>query len=66
MALDKQDESQRRGLLEGGRMGSPGSELRDGMCIDWDVPVPMDDGLVLCADVYRPAVPGRHEPRAGD
>ena len=41
-------------------MGSPGSELRDGMCIDWDVPVPMDDGLVLCADVYRPAAPGRH------
>src|SRR5438034_4974870 len=60
MARDKQDESQRRGLLEGGRMGSPASELRDGMRIEWDVPVPMDDGLVLCADVYRPVAPGRH------
>ncbi|MDO9209413.1 MAG: hypothetical protein Q7V48_01485 [Deltaproteobacteria bacterium] len=30
------------------------SELRDGMRIDWDVPIPMDDGLVLRADIYRP------------
>src|SRR5258708_15886676 len=41
-------------------MGAPGSELRDGMRIDWDVPIPMDDGLVLRADVYRPTAPGRH------
>ena len=32
------------------------SEVRDGMRIDWDVPVEMDDGLVLRADVYRPDV----------
>ena len=36
------------------------SEVRDGMRIDWDVPVPMDDGLVLRADVYRPPGTGRH------
>ena len=38
------------------------SEIRDGMRIDWNVPIPMDDGIVLRADVYRPidggAVPG--------
>ncbi len=36
------------------------SELRDGMRIDWDVPIPMDDGLVLRADIYRPPAPGRY------
>ena len=30
------------------------SMVRDGMRIDIDVPIPMDDGLVLRADVYRP------------
>jgi predicted acyl esterase len=35
------------------------SEVRDGMRIDWDVPIPMDDGIVLRADVYRPTGPGR-------
>ncbi len=35
------------------------SELRDGMRIDWDVPIAMDDGLVLRADVYHPPGPGR-------
>ena len=30
------------------------SEVRDGMRIDWDVPITMDDGLVLRADVFRP------------
>ena len=34
------------------------SEIRDGMRIDWDVPLEMDDGLVLRADVYRPAADG--------
>ena len=41
-------------------MIGPRSELRDGLCIDWDVAIPMDDGLVLRADVYRPPGPGRH------
>src|SRR6266480_4821547 len=30
------------------------------MKIDWDVPVRMDDGLVLRADVFRPAAEGRY------
>src|SRR5262245_18817903 len=30
------------------------SEVRDGMRIDWDVPIPMDDGVVLRCDVFRP------------
>jgi putative CocE/NonD family hydrolase len=29
------------------------------MTIDWDVPIRMDDGLVLRADVYRPGKEGR-------
>jgi predicted acyl esterase len=36
------------------------SELRDGMLIDWDVPIPMDDGIVLRADVYRPPQEGQY------
>ena len=36
------------------------SEIRDGMRIDWDVPITMDDGLVLRADVYRPVAEGRY------
>ncbi len=38
----------------------PNSELRDGMRIEWDVPITMDDGLVLRADVFRPVGEGRH------
>ena len=30
------------------------SETRDGMRIDWDVPITMDNGLVLRAYIYRP------------
>jgi uncharacterized protein len=30
------------------------SEIRDGMRIDWDTPIVMDDGVVLRADVFRP------------
>jgi len=36
------------------------SEVRDGMRIDWSVPITMDDGLVLRADVYRPVVDGKY------
>ncbi len=36
------------------------SEIRDGMRIDWDVPIPMDDGIVLRADVFRPLAEGRY------
>jgi predicted acyl esterase len=36
------------------------SEIRNGMRIDWDVPIVMDDGLVLKADVFRPVTEGRY------
>ena len=32
----------------------------DGMVIEWDVPIEMDDGVVLRADVFRPDDDGRH------
>ena len=35
------------------------SEVRDGMRVDWDVPIPMDDGIVLRADVFRPFQDGK-------
>ena len=36
------------------------SEVRDGMQIDWDAPIDMDDGLVLRADVFRRVGSGRY------
>jgi predicted acyl esterase len=30
------------------------SEVKDGIRIDWDVPIEMDDGVVLRCDVFRP------------
>ncbi len=33
-----------------------------GMIVDWDVPIEMDDGVVLRADVYRPDDDGAHPP----
>ncbi len=36
------------------------SEIRDGMRIDWNVPITMDDGLVLRADVFRPVKDGQY------
>ena len=41
-------------------MAQPKSEIRDGMRIDWDVPIRMDDGLILRCDVFRPEKEGRH------
>ncbi len=35
-------------------------EKARGMYIEWDVPIMMDDGLVLRADVFRPADEGRY------
>jgi predicted acyl esterase len=35
------------------------TEDRDGMRIDWNVPITMDDGLVLRADVFRPVKDGK-------
>lgn len=36
------------------------SEIRDGMRIDWDVPVEMDDGVILRCDVFRPIKDGQY------
>jgi len=36
------------------------SETRDGMRIDWDAPIAMDDGVVLRADVFRPIAEGKY------
>lgn len=36
------------------------SEFRAGMNIDWDIAIPMDDGLVLRADVFKPEKPGKY------
>ena len=35
------------------------TEVRDGMRIDWNVPITMDDGLVLRADIFRPVKDGK-------
>ncbi|MEJ8846283.1 CocE/NonD family hydrolase [Variovorax rhizosphaerae] len=32
----------------------------DGMCIIWDAPIPMSDGIVLRADIFLPQAPGRY------
>jgi len=40
-------------------MSTEKSEIRDGMQIDWDVPISMDDGVVLRADLFRPPGSGR-------
>jgi predicted acyl esterase len=36
------------------------SVVADGMRIDWDVPIEMDDGIVLRADVFRPIPEGQY------
>jgi hypothetical protein len=36
------------------------NEIRDGMRIDWDVPIAMDDGAIVRADIFRPIAEGRY------
>jgi predicted acyl esterase len=36
------------------------TEIRDGMRIDWDMPITMDDGVVLRCDIYRPVTDGKY------
>jgi predicted acyl esterase len=36
------------------------SEVRDGMQIDWDAPIKMDDGVIMRADVFRPVGDGKY------
>ena len=35
------------------------SEIRDGMLIEWDMPIEVNDGVVLRADVFRPVGNGQ-------
>ena len=35
-------------------------EERDGMMVEWDVPIPMPDGIILRADVFRPIKDGKY------
>lgn len=35
-------------------------EVSEGFLVLYDVPIVMDDGLVLRADIFRPSVPGRY------
>src|ERR1700757_2092736 len=37
-----------------------GSRSSDGVRVDWDVPIPMEDGVVLAADVFSPPEPDRY------
>ena len=48
------------GAAARGKTHQQRSETRDGMRIDWDVPIAMDDGLILRADVFRPIKDGRY------
>ncbi len=36
------------------------TEIRDGFRVEWDVPIEMDDGVVLRANVYRPIEEGEY------
>src|SRR4051794_14640524 len=47
-------------LAEQRSMTAYKTENRGGMAIDWDVPISMDDGIVLRADVYRPVAEGKY------
>src|SRR5437879_11715749 len=44
----------------GNAMTEMKSEIRDGMRIDWDAAIAMDDGVVLRADVFRPIAEGTY------
>ena len=41
-------------------MNQTKSEIRDGMQVDWEAPITMDDGVVMRADVFRPLGEGKH------
>ncbi|HLH92827.1 MAG TPA: CocE/NonD family hydrolase [Xanthobacteraceae bacterium] len=36
------------------------TETRDGMTIEWDAPIEMEDGVVLRCDVFRPLAAGKY------
>ena len=39
-------------------MAAAADDIRDGMRIQWDVKVKMDDGLLLSADIFSPVAAG--------
>lgn len=41
-------------------MSAAQSQVANDMKIEWDVPIAMDDGLVLRADIFRPVAEGRY------
>jgi len=43
-----------------GSMNQKENNIRDAMRIEWDVPITVDDGIVLRADVFRPLGEDRH------
>src|SRR5215472_472344 len=61
-AITRMNRSERPRSLKvvGFRRRTVGSPVSDGMRVDWDVPVPMDDGVTLRADVFSPGAAGRY------
>lgn len=47
-------------MRKGNSVGEWVVEDRDGMTVEWDVPITVDDGNVLRADVFRPIGEGRY------
>ncbi len=47
-------------MADGSAPGSQDSEQKDGMRIDWDVAVAMDDAVELSVDVFRPDDDGQY------
>ena len=41
-------------------MAAAADDIRDGMRIQWDVKIKMDDGLELSADIFHPVAKGRY------
>ena len=41
------------------------AHVTDAMIIEWDVPIEMDDGLQLRAQIFRPVEPGSHRSESG-
>jgi predicted acyl esterase len=44
---------------KGSKVDGHQTEIRDGMHIEWDAPIPANDGLLLRADVFRPPGEGK-------
>ena len=48
------------GLSTAGKDNQEKHEIRDGMRITWDAPIPMGDGVVMRADVFLPMAEGKY------